>query len=266
MKTNQNVKKIVIVVVLLLLIGIGIAFFNKNEKVYVRPIQTDLPSQTSSVVIRGNEAFETLAPEAVPKEVSDMVKKFYPEAQIVEVTRKTDIPDGDCEYRMKIDFKGKILQSQIDVEPQNNNRIKGEINQRVSTNEIPANIIQTFKKYAPDIVLQDAERRVEFDNENWQVFYRWDCKNPDMRISITESSSNQDKQPAVEIRTRLNIAAVSKSLIDTVNKNYNNPQIDPSVEKRIRNEIVSYRFKIRTADGKKHDVEMSESGEVLRFK
>lgn len=266
MKTNNNVKKIAIVIIVLLLIGVGIALLNKKEKIYAQPIQTDLTSQTSSVVIRGNEAFETLTPEAVPKEVSDMVKKFYPEAQIVEVMRKTDIPDGDSEYNMKIDFKGKTIRSQIDVEPQNNNRIKGEINMTVSTNEIPENIAQTFKKYAPGFALQEAERRVEFDNEDWRIVYRWNFRDTDTRITITESAANQNNSPSVEIRSRVNIAAVSQNLIDTINKNYNNPQIDPSVEKRVQNNLVSYRFRIRTADGKKHDVEMSEAGEVLRFK
>ncbi|MCX7872438.1 MAG: hypothetical protein N2487_04055 [Verrucomicrobiae bacterium] len=266
MKTTNRTKKIVTAIIVLLFFGIGVAFLNKKEKVYVQPIQTDLPSQNSSMVIRGNEIFETLTPEAVPKDVVNMVKKFYPEAQITEVMRKTDIPDGDSEYNLKIDYKGKPIRAQIDVEPQNNNRIDGEINQTVSTNEIPSEVIQTFTKYTPNLAMQEAERRVEFVNDDWRITYRWNFKDPDTRIIVTEKAANQENLPSIEIRTRLNVAAIPQNLIETVNRVYNNPQIDNTVEKRFENNLSFYRFRIRTADGKKHDIDLSESGQIIRSK
>lgn len=263
---SDRIKRILVVIIILLLLGIGVAFFNKNEKVYYQPVQTDLPSQTSSMVIRGNEVFENLTPEAVPKELVDIVKKFYPEAQITEVMRKTDIPDGDSEYNMKIDYKGKIIRSKIDVEPQNNNKIDGEITQTVTTNEIPEKVVQTFMKYAPNLPLQEAERRVEFVNQDWRITYRWNYKEPDTRVIITESSANQNDALSVEIRNRLDLAAIPQNLIDVINKNFNNPQIDKNVERRFENNLAFYRFKIRTSDNKKHDVDVSETGEILRSK
>ncbi|MGC8830444.1 MAG: PepSY-like domain-containing protein [Verrucomicrobiia bacterium] len=255
MKTTSNAKKVIIAVIVLLFIGIGAAIYMKSkEPVYVMPVQEQAVGQNSGVVIKGNEMFETLSPDAVPKDVVDAVKKYLPDAAIAEATCKTDIPDGDSEYRMKLTKNGKQIQAQIDVDPKKGT-MDGEINERVAATEIPQQVVDAFKKNAPDLQIGEAEKRIEFDSDGTTITYRWDFKDKDMRVAISQDGN------MVEIRQRLDLAALPQNIVDAMNKAVPGAQFDNKAERRIENGKTFYRIKAKS-NGKKHDITISETGEV----
>lgn len=255
MKTTPKTKKILVAVVLLLFAGIGAAIYLKNkEPVYVVPVQEQVVAQNSGAVIKGNEMFETLSPDAVPKDVVDAVKKYLPDASITEATCKTDIPDGDSEYRLKLSRNGKQIQAQIDVDPKKGT-MDGEIKERVAPDEIPKEVAEAFKKNAPDLQLGEAEKQIEFDSDGTRIAYRWNIEGAGIRVSISQDGS------MVEIRKKMELAALPQNIVDAMNKALPNAQFDNKVEKRVENGKVFYRIKAR-ANNKKHDLTISESGEV----
>jgi len=255
MKTTSNVKKIAIAVIVLLIVGIGAAIYFKNKQpVYVMPVQEQAVGQNSSVVIKGNEMFETLSPDAVPKNVVDAVKKYLPDFAISEAVCKTDIPDGDSEYRMKLTKNGKQIQAQIDVDPKKGT-MDGEINERVAPGEIPQQVVDAFKKYVPDLQPGEAEKRIEFDADSngATITYRWDFK--DMRVAISQDGGT------VEVRQRMDVTALPQNIVDAMNKALPGGQFDNKAEKRIENGKTFYRVKAK-ANNKKYDITISETGEV----
>lgn len=258
---TKTTKRIAIITILLLVIGIGAAIYIKNRESssIISLANTVAPAvPSSSVVYQGGDVIEQLSPDAVPKEITDAVANLMPDfsiTNIIEARCKTDIQDGDSEYRLKINKNGKTIEAQVDVDPRKNNKMDIEINERIEPSELPEAVVAAFKKHLPNLAIEPAEKRIESDQDGVRKTYRWRYKDPETRITISEDGKT------VNIRQRKTKAQLPQQVIEGIQKALPDAQIEDNIECRIENGSETYRMRARAGNAR-YRLIVTANGEV----